>query len=773
MPALDLWFASGESSLSVRHFKTVERMFGLFEVTIVALSSNDDLNLDALVGKPAAFYIAAGTAHLLKDGRRFTGLCSSMEQIKSETRGLSTYRLQIVPALWQLTQRRNHRTFQHLSIPDIVDQILDEWRIEHTWIIDRPQHPKLELRVQYGETDYDFLRRMLEEAGIAFYFRDGTNERGAVVVLHELPDRGATRDGDPLRHVDTPNSSAATKHEYITEVHIGQQVRPGRVTLSDHDFRCAPEYKLQGQASASTPEDLYEQHVYAPGSFLVEGGTQSGTPIADDYGVARHDEQTGQRLAEQHLEAHRASRRTVSFRTNTLDLAPGVIFSMREHPREDLGPKQMLLVTEFHMEGTPTDDWTIEGKAYFAADAYRPPLATVKPQIHGVESAIIVGPKGEEIHTDEFARVRVHFHWDRYVEFNEQSSCWVRVSQGWAGTGFGMIAIPRVGQEVLVAFLGGNPDQPVIVGRLYNNTSSVPYKLPDNKTMSGWRSDSTPGSQGFNEIMFEDAKGRERMFIQAEKDLQKLVKSDETERTGKKRLIEVGQRLELTTGKASIVIDGANIILDAKGELVFKADKRIVSHGGPLTELNPWSPKHKKRRKIKPPKKLAKVSKKSGAVAVEEIAQGIAVRGSPEFRESTRAALERLEGTPTGRALAKKIARTGHDVVITETKTPNTICYAKDPNNASWQSFGVAGKGSSSVIAYNSNFTPAGQSSDVALGHALVTAWYNGAGKHEEGSTGGVSNQLLKSTGVAPYSKLKPSENRLRKNLGLPPRDDL
>lgn len=770
MPVLDLWFASGESTLSVRHFKTVEKMFGLFEVTVVALSSNEELNLDALVGKPAALYIAAGTVHLLNDGRRFAGICSSMEQLKSEAKGLSTYRLQIVPTLWQLTQRRNHRTFQHLSIPDIVDQILDEWRVEHSWSVDRRQHPKLELRVQYGETDYDFLRRMLEEAGIAFYFRDGTNERGANVVLHERPDRGAVRDGGPLRHVEKPN--AAAEHEYITEVHLAQQVRTGRVTVRDHDFRRAAEYKLQGQASAAGPEHLYEQHMYAPGAFLVEGGKPSGTPIADDKGVARHDDHAGQRLAEHRLEAYRASRRTVSFRTNVLDLSPGTIFSMGAHPREDLGPKQMLLATEFHMEGTPLEEWTIAGHAYFASEAYRPPQETVKPQIHGVESAIVVGPKGEEIHTDEFARVRVHFHWDRYVEFNDKSSCWVRVSQGWAGTGFGMIAIPRVGQEVLVAFLGGNPDQPVVVGRLYNNTSPAPYKLPDNKTMSGWRSDTTPGSAGFNEIMFEDAKGRERVFIQAEKDLEKLVKSDETERTGKTRTIEVGERLELTTGKASIVIDGENIVLNAQGDLVFKADKRIVSHGGPLTEMNPSFPEHKKR-KIEPPEKVPVVPKVPGVVAVEQFARGIAMRGYPEFRERIRAALERLKKTPTGRALLKKIQRTGHAVAIVETKMQNTICYPLDPKGAQWEAFGVAGRGSSSIIAHNPNFTPNGQSSDLALGHALTTAWCNAAGKHEQGSTGGVGNQLLKSTGLPPYSKLKPSENRLRKQMGLPLREDL
>ncbi|HZF51479.1 MAG TPA: type VI secretion system tip protein TssI/VgrG [Polyangiaceae bacterium] len=765
MSILDLWFASGESTLAVRSFKTVERMFDLFEVTVVALSPNEDVDLDAIVGKPAAFYMAAGALHLARDGRRFAGICSHMEQLKPEVKGVSTYQLRIVPALWQLTQRRNHRTFQHMSVPEIADQLLDEWRIERAWAVDRSQHPRLELRVQYGETDYDFLRRMLEEAGIAFYFRDGEDDKGATLVLQERPDRSEPRGGEPIHYVDNPNEAA--EREFVTEVRVTQEVRTGRVTIRDHDFRRSPEYKLQGQSSAPAPEHLLEQHTYAPGAFLVEGGKPGGTPVADDKGVARHDDQAGQGLAERRLEGLRASRRLVSFRTNAPDLHPGVVFAISGHPRAELAPEHPLLALELSMEGTSTGAWTYEGRAGFSEVPYRPPQATPKPQIHGVESAIVVGPRGEEIHTDEFARVRVQFHWDRYADFSDKSSCWVRVSQGWAGSAFGMIAIPRVGQEVLVAFLGGNPDHPVVVGRLYNSTSPVPYKLPENKTVSGWKSDSTPGSNGYNEIRFDDARGRELVAIQAERNLEKVVKIDEKELTGKTRLIEVGERLELTTGKATIILDGENITIEAAGEIVFKGDKRIVSHGGPLTEFNPWIPKNK-RGKVTPPPKFPPVPKVPGEIAVEPYAVGIAMRGYPEFRERMRAALDRLKATRTGRAVMKKIARSGQGVILVETKTKNTLVYPVDPAKATWEAPGVAGEGSSSIVAHNPSFKPNGEPSEVALGHALVTAWHNAIGEREQGSTDGVPNQYLKSKGSAPYSRLRPSEARLRKNLNLP-----
>jgi type VI secretion system secreted protein VgrG len=256
-------------------------------------------------------------------------------------------------------------------------------------------------------------------------------------------------------------------------------------------------------------------------------------------------------------------------------------------------------------------------------------MRTSKPIVRGVQSAVVVGPAGEEIHTDEFGRVRVQFHWDREGKYDDNSSCWMRVSQGWAGSGYGMIVIPRIGQEVLVGFFEGDPDQPVIIGRVYNNTARVPYKLPDHKTKSTWKSDSSPNSDGFNEIMFEDAKGKELVYVQAQKDLQKLVKNNETERTGVNRTIAVGanrtatigvndttivgvkhrltiaqpkepppsippttfdmsdKKLSYTTGEASIIFDGPNITLEAKGNITIRSKGGdVIIQGGPNVKIN-------------------------------------------------------------------------------------------------------------------------------------------------------------------------------------------
>jgi type VI secretion system secreted protein VgrG len=178
--------------------------------------------------------------------------------------------------------------------------------------------------------------------------------------------------------------------------------------------------------------------------------------------------------------------------------------------------------------------------------------------VEGVQSATVVGPKGQEIHTDEFGRVRVQFPWDRQGKGDDNSSCWIRVSQGWAGTGYGMIVIPRIGQEVLVGFLGGDPDQPIVVGRVFNATQAVPYKLPEHKTRSTWKSDSSMGSNGFNEIMFEDLKGKELVYVQAEKNLRKLVKNDETITVGQNRQKYVVVNETETTGLNRIEVTGSD-----------------------------------------------------------------------------------------------------------------------------------------------------------------------------------------------------------------------
>ncbi len=526
MAILELSFSSGEGTLSVRRFSVQESLSGMFTVSIEARSPNEDIDLETIVGKPALFRVVTGVAWAHLDTRLWTGVVSEMELTRVEPSGLSTYELKIVPHLWLLTQRTNYRMFQHQSVPEIVKKMLDEWRIQYDARIEEDRYPRLELRTQYGESDFSFVARLLEEAGITFYFEDDLIE-GSTLVLNDRPHENEPRAGGPIRFLDDPGLAKAAEHDYLTEVRVGSRVRPGKLTIRDFDFR-RPGFALFGESRVETGADpKLEEYQYLPGAFLHEAARTTETPAADDRGALRHHQPAGQLLAAKRLEVHRSSKHVVHFKTNALDLAPGAVISMAGHARKDLATDRELLVASLSIEGEVGQEWTVRGTAAYAELPFRPLLATKKPKIFGVQSAVVVGPGREPVHTDEYGRVRVQFHWDREGKFDEKSSVWIRVSQAWAGAGYGMINLPRVGNEVLVSFIEGDPDNPIIVGRVFNGAQQVPYKLPEANLMSAWKSDSNS-----NIILYIDIPGLEYFMEQAEKDRLGVVKNDQTDIIG-------------------------------------------------------------------------------------------------------------------------------------------------------------------------------------------------------------------------------------------------
>jgi type VI secretion system secreted protein VgrG len=527
MSILDLTVGSGDV-LSVRRVQVHEDVSRLFAITVIARTEEPSLNLEGIVGKPSALRVVTGHVwHSNGGSRAWSGVCNYAEQVQAVAaapgeKPLSTYFFRLVPNVWLMTQRQGYRIYQHLSIPDIVDKLLAEWSITPAWKVDRGKYPKLEYKAQYGENDFAFMCRLLEEAGIAFTFPDDDSTLTFSDKLQTNPPRGAS-----IHYVDNPNQ--ASEKEYVTHIRLSHEVRPGAHTIRDYDFR-NPAFALFGEGEkAMSAENKYEQYHYLPGGMLVEGGKGGGTPVADDQAVARYEQRYGNERSQRWFEANRMGKRALSFETNCIDLAPGMVFSVDHHPHAELAEK--LLVTDFTLEHVAGEEWHMSARAVFAKDPFRPTVTTPKPKVHGVQSAKVVGPRGQEIHTDEFGRVRVQFPWDREGKNDEHSSCWIRVAQGWAGTGFGMINIPRIGQEVLVGFLDGDCDNPIIVGRVFNAIEQVPYKLPDNKTVSGWKTNTTPDGGGYNEIKLEDKKDLELFYIQAQRNLDKLVKNDETERT--------------------------------------------------------------------------------------------------------------------------------------------------------------------------------------------------------------------------------------------------
>ncbi|MFO0756618.1 MAG: type VI secretion system tip protein TssI/VgrG [Byssovorax sp.] len=537
-PNLTAHIASGDA-VDVREFSVHERMNSLFEINLTVVADTANIDFEAAVGQKASFTMGGGVAGT--SGRTWTGLCSELHQIGVDDEGLSTYRLTIVPTLWLATQRRNYRMFQQVSELAIALKLLEEWGVEPDKRL-TGSYKTRKYRVQYGESDFAFLCRMLEDAGISFFFEPGSEE--TKMVLSDAPQAADAR--APIAFRDEPTKA---DREHVTAVRIGRRIRPGKYTMRDHDYRKDPTFKLLAEAKdAGGVEEKLERFHYTPGAFLFGTDKGEATPHADDKGKSRTDEGEAQTLAQKRLDAKRGSAKTVHFQTNVNDLAPGVVVSFLDHPRGDLGEDKRFLVIETARHGTHAGEWTTHCEARSAMTAYRPPLVTTKPKVSGVESATVVGAPGEEIHTDEFGRVRVHFHWDRESKMDDNSSCWIHVSQPWGGQGFGGTALPRVGQEVLVDFLGGDPDRPVIVGRVYTNLQKTPYKLPENKTQSGLKSNSTNQTGGYNEIMFEDAAGKELVRLQAEKDWNKLIKHNEDAVVGNNRTRQVKNDESVTVG---------------------------------------------------------------------------------------------------------------------------------------------------------------------------------------------------------------------------------
>jgi type VI secretion system secreted protein VgrG len=641
---LGLAFASGESTLSVRQFGVYEALSRPFEVSVIARSGNWGIDLESIVGKAASFTLASTALGDRFQSRTWHGVCASMDLLHAEPTGMSTYRLRIVPALWLLSQRRQSRIYQREKLPDIAKKLLESWGLSAELKLGRSYLPH-DTVVQYEETDLDFFQRLLERAGITYFF--DFKEAESNLVLTDAPHEGPARPGGPIRFADTPSEDAEV--EFVTRVKLGHELRPGSFSLRDFDFRRRPDFDLVGRHEATEQgqdgtTSFLERYRYEQGAMLRVGpkdDATEATPAADRKAKVRASLEEGTRDARLRLEAERAGRRAVRFATSAGDLAPGVRFEMTGHPHPELAGR--LLVTGFVIEGTEGERWTLAGEAVFTSEPWVPPRVTRAPRIHGVQSAMVVGAPNEEIHTEEHARVRVAFHWDRDGKRNDEASSWLRVSEAWAGAGFGHVVLPRVGQEVLVAFLGGDPEQPVVVGRVYNAASPVPYKLPRYKTCSGWKSASSPGGEGFNEIFFEDAAKKELFYVQAQRDGQKLTKREEVERIGHEHAIVVGRhrtavvgtveaamvggratrqmikppserdlhiaeqlapevqptetalqlrdgRLILTTGKATVALSGGAIFLEAEGDVTLRADGGDVVLEGSRAILNTVSP---------------------------------------------------------------------------------------------------------------------------------------------------------------------------------------
>lgn len=619
----ELTFADLGVKMSVRAFAIEEGIDRPFEVVVRAATSDASLEWSRVVGRPAAFRIATGLD--ARPWRIWSGVLRELEQLSDEASGLSLYELTIAPFFWRLTQRRTRRVFQHLSAVGIAKAVLAEWGIEPRLALAIEELPVHEYRVQLDETDFAFVCRQLEEAGVNYWFEQvaprGEGEAPSqVLVLGELPQRREPRWLTPIAYLGS--SEAAGKAPFVRDLRMVDAMRPGRVVLGGHDFRASRDLRVT--ATAGVKDELEQRHEvfdFAPKEFMAERSSSEGDRLAVT---------AGERAARVAFERERTLKRSVRFRTNLLDLEPASVFSLDGHPRPELSHPNRLMVSGASLSGEVNGEWTVLVDAVLASEPYRPRLVTPKPRAPGLESAIVVGPASEEIHTDDLGRVRVRFQWSRpmtslSMEPADGASCWMRVSQSWAGSGYGLVSLPRVGHEVLVGFLESDPDRPVVVGRLFDSTAAPPFPLPQGKTKSVWRSSSTPGGAGYSEIGFEDKAGEEVLFMRAERNLESTVLGDELASIGKnlstnvrgneRRAVAGDQRvhvngtlsleadqnlaihstrgmslrsgeqagvslvdgkLVLSNGLASIVLDGPNVRIDTTGNIWLRSERLVA-----------------------------------------------------------------------------------------------------------------------------------------------------------------------------------------------------
>jgi type VI secretion system secreted protein VgrG len=537
--------------LDVRSFQVTQAMSRLFRIEIEVTCTNPDVDFDGVIGLAADFSLATATS-----SHSWSGICVEMDQIRTDHGNLSTYTLVIAPRAYLLTQRKNYRIFQYKSELEIVQQLLGEWDVPFRTQVDPAAHVARKFRAQYNESDFDFISRMLEDAGISFYF-EGSSDGTTMVLDDEPQDRALSL--PLLQFHDRPG---ATDARFVSQLVFAQRTRPGKTTIGDVEYRRASTAQPRLSATGGLQQEkLLEQFDHEPGAFLFVGGGGGNTPAADDRGTARTDEVSGGRKTNNRLLGRRQDAMRVAFESNVLALSPGATLSVVGHPHASITESD-LLVQSASIEGNHDDDWRVEVESVSTDAAFRPDLVAPRPRVRGLESATVVGPGGEEIHTDEYGRVRVHFHWDRESQRDEKSSCWLPVNQPWAGAGFGGVSLPRIGQEVLVEFLGGDPDRPVVLGRVFTKSNKPAYPMPEGMKVTGIVGKSSPamitGAAGEmstwqftdmfardtsfgpfkaqppkpvspyssdNAFLMGDAQGEDITFIQARKDLNFVVKN--------------------------------------------------------------------------------------------------------------------------------------------------------------------------------------------------------------------------------------------------------
>ncbi|WP_325918726.1 type VI secretion system Vgr family protein [Pseudomonas frederiksbergensis] len=507
-----------------------EELGRLFNYELQLHSLDNAIDLNQILGKPMCVSVQL-------DGggeRHFHGIVARFSQNVDQGQ-FASYQATLRPWLWLLTRTSDCRIFQNLTIPQIIKQVFRDLGFsDFEDALSRP-YREWEYCVQYRETSFDFVSRLMEQEGIYYFFR---HEQGRhVLVLADAYGAHTTAPGyGSVPYY--PKNEQQRERDHIHDWHLAQEVQPGSLELNDYDFQ-RPSARIDVRSAMPRPH------------------TAGDYPLFDYPGTYVQSED-GEHYARTRIEALQTLHEQVELAGNARGLGSGHLFSLTGFTRQDQNREYLIVGARYYLSqesgesgvGAPSAQFESSLTCIDAQQSFRPMAITHRPIVKGPQTALVVGPKGEEIWTDQFGRVKVHFYWDRHDQSNENSSCWIRVSQSWAGKNWGSMQIPRIGQEVIVSFLEGDPDRPIITGRVYNAEQTVPYDLPENATQSGMKSRSSKGGTpaNFNEIRMEDKKGAEQLYIHAERNQDIVVEVDESHSVGHDRNKSIGHNETVTIG---------------------------------------------------------------------------------------------------------------------------------------------------------------------------------------------------------------------------------
>ncbi|MFW7198572.1 type VI secretion system Vgr family protein [Enterobacter sp. BNK-16] len=543
-----------------------EAMSESFALTLTVLGTDARIDRSKLLGQPVTVTIP--TQNLLTS-RYINGKITRVAVSAVELTGTryAVYQLTVEPDLWPMKRDRNLRIFQGQTVPQIVKTLLGEHQVN---VEDKltGSYRVWDYCVQYQESSLDFISRLMELEGIAYHFRHEADKH--TLVLTDAATQHQPFSGyDVIPYHQTP-SGGSTDEEGISQWALEDSVTPGIYSLDDYDFRKPNAWLFQAQQNPASPKpgsiDVYDW----PGRFVDKGHGEFYARIRQERWQVEHQQ--------------------IQATATAAGIAPGHTFTLTNAPFFSDNGEYLVTAAGYHFEENRYASG--EGETIHRTDftvipsavVYRPAQSTAWPRTYGPQTAKVVGPKGESIWTDKYGRVKVKFHWDRLAKGDDTSSCWVRVSSAWAGQGYGGVQIPRVGDEVVVDFINGDPDRPIITGRVYNDASMPPWALPAAATQMGFMSRTKGGSvDNANALRFEDKAGAEQVWIQAERNMDTSVKNDETHSVGGARSHYVKKNeLHRVEANQTQAVKGGTEILTGKGKLDAAVEQYVIASGTKL-----------------------------------------------------------------------------------------------------------------------------------------------------------------------------------------------